>query len=81
MKNISAVLFMSFLATSVAWCDNEIDGEDMPWGGEPPSDIETINSDSVSSRLPIYYDLSGRRVINPQSGTIYIVNGKKIIKK
>ena len=30
---------------------------------------------------PEYYDLSGRRVINPVSGGIYIVNGKKVVIK
>ena len=26
------------------------------------------------------YDLSGRKVKNPQRGSIYIVNGKKVVK-
>ena len=30
---------------------------------------------------PEYYDLSGRRVLNPVSGGIYIVNGKKVVIK
>ena len=30
---------------------------------------------------PIYYDLSGRRVVNPVSGGVYIVNGKKVFIK
>ncbi len=30
---------------------------------------------------PEYYDLSGRRVLNPASGGIYIVNGKKVFIK
>ena len=30
---------------------------------------------------PEYYDLSGRRVLNPVSGGIYIVNGKKVFIK
>jgi hypothetical protein len=29
---------------------------------------------------PVYYDLSGRRVLNPGSG-VYIVNGKKVFIK
>ena len=81
MKNITTILFMMLLATPVAWSDNGVGGDDMPWGGNPPSDIEAINHDSITQSPPIYYDSSGRRVINPQPGTIYIVNGKKIIKK
>ncbi|MBR4298066.1 MAG: alpha-N-acetylglucosaminidase C-terminal domain-containing protein, partial [Bacteroidaceae bacterium] len=30
---------------------------------------------------PVYYDLSGRRVLNPVSGGIYIVNGQKVVIK
>ena len=30
---------------------------------------------------PEYYDLSGRRVVNPVSGGVYIVNGKKVFIK
>lgn len=30
---------------------------------------------------PEYYDLSGRRVLNPVSGGVYIVNGKKVFIK
>jgi hypothetical protein len=30
---------------------------------------------------PEYYDLSGRRVLNPVSGGIYIVNGQKVVLK
>jgi hypothetical protein len=30
---------------------------------------------------PEYYDLYGRRVLNPVSGGIYIVNGKKVVLK
>ena len=29
---------------------------------------------------PIYYDLQGRRVLNPTNG-VYIVNGKKVVVK
>lgn len=38
--------------------------------------IETVNGDIVNNK---YYDLQGRRVMQPKNG-LYIVNGKKIIK-
>ena len=40
--------------------------------------IQTVNSEGV--KVKGYYDLSGRRVTNPQKG-LYIVNGKKVIIK
>ena len=43
------------------------------------TDINNVVSE-VSFDVPVYYDLSGRRVENPASG-IYIVNGKKVYIK
>lgn len=81
MKPLSVILPLLLLASSMAWCDNEIEGDDMPWDGEPPSEINIVKKDSISQRPLVYYDLNGRKVDNPKSGTIYIVNGKKILKK
>lgn len=53
----------------------------MPWGDDPSTGINDIRLDSVPKHTLIYYDLQGRRVDAPLSGTIYIVNGKKVIKK
>ena len=43
------------------------------------TDIDNVVSE-VSFDVPVYYDLSGRRVENPAGG-IYIVNGKKVYIK
>ncbi|WP_407404538.1 leucine-rich repeat protein [Sodaliphilus sp.] len=45
---------------------------------DTPTVINGINADGKQSRL---YDLSGRRVFNPEQGGIYIKDGKKIIQK
>ena len=37
--------------------------------------IDSIENDA--DKAPVYYDLMGRRVVNPTRG-IYIVNGKKV---
>ena len=44
------------------------------------TDLKSVekNIDITNSRSNIYYDLSGRRVMNPTRG-LYIVNGKKVI--
>ena len=44
------------------------------------SGIKNIVIDNTDDETP-FYDLSGRIVINPQPGTIYIQHGKKIIVK
>ncbi|MEE0985409.1 MAG: sialidase family protein [Bacteroidaceae bacterium] len=36
--------------------------------------LESIQDDAI------YYDLTGRRVANPVSGSVYIQNGKKVVK-
>ena len=42
-----------------------------------PQGIDTINADSNA----VIYDIHGRRVTKMEKGGIYIVNGKKVIKK
>lgn len=47
-----------------------------------PTAVETIEGDSdLLRRDDALYDLMGRRVQNPQPGTIYIQNGKKVLFK
>ena len=41
--------------------------------------VETIEDGMGGYERDIIYDLMGNRVVNPQPGTIYIVNGKKIL--
>ncbi|WP_407403061.1 leucine-rich repeat protein [Sodaliphilus sp.] len=43
-----------------------------------PTSINGINVDGKNSRI---YDLSGRRVFNPEKGVIYIKDGQKYIQK
>lgn len=50
-------------------------------------DDEETTSIQTASNLPhseadgILYDLQGNRVLNPQSGHIYIINGQKVLKR
>lgn len=46
--------------------------------GETTS-INMTEVDGLENMVPVYYDLTGRRVLEPQSGNLYIVNGKKVI--
>ena len=39
-----------------------------------------INSVATDNAQPIYFDLSGRKVAEPKAGSIYIINGKKMMK-
>ena len=48
-------------------------------GGESTG-LQTIGNDLWNNNAPIY-DLSGRRVMNPVKGSIYIQNGRKFINK
>ena len=47
--------------------------------GEGTTDIEEQELSIFNSQQSIVYDLYGRKVENPVKGSIYIVNGKKII--
>jgi hypothetical protein len=40
--------------------------------------IDCVKADDDTTAAPLY-DLSGRRVITPQTGGVYIQKGKKII--
>ena len=39
-------------------------------------DVDSNNNSETSDK---YFDLQGRRVLNPVKGSVYIVNGKKVI--
>lgn len=51
----------------------------LTFGGEPSSINVATLLDGEQSNAPIY-DLSGRRVVNPVKGGIYLQGGKKFIK-
>lgn len=44
-----------------------------------PTGIETVGTDIEKPVDNTIYDLFGRRVVNPQHGTLYIIDGKKVI--
>lgn len=44
-----------------------------------PTGIETLGTDIEKPVDNTIYDLFGRRVVNPQHGTLYIIGGKKVI--
>ena len=48
-------------------------------GGESTG-LQTIGNDLWNNNTPIY-DLSGRRVMHPAKGGVYIQNGRKFINK
>ncbi len=49
---------------------------------EPVPDSETsVSGIGTAEKETVIYDLNGMRVVNPQSGVIYIVNGKKVLVK
>ena len=68
-------------AYSAAWgwdCFDRIEETDVfPWSGIYNV---TINGNEKDSEAPLY-DLCGRKVENPQPGSIYIQSGKKILIK
>ena len=47
---------------------------------EGTTEIEDSELSTFNSQFSIYYDLQGRRVLNPGKG-VYIVNGKKVVIK
>ena len=49
-------------------------------GGGAPTAIRDIEQVAQPSTVPSVYDLSGRKVQNPQKG-IYIINGSKVVVK
>ena len=50
------------------------------WNDDEVTGIRTIDNGKQSVKNGAFYDLSGRRVENPQHG-LYIVNGKKVVIK
>jgi hypothetical protein len=45
--------------------------------GDGSTDIEDVQLTDDNS--PLVYDLQGRRVMEPQKGGVYVVNGKKMV--
>lgn len=41
--------------------------------------VESVEAAASSAENAVYYDLQGRRVVAPQAGQLYIVNGKKVV--
>ena len=72
LKGFRAYLPATEVAASrgfaIKWSDDEVTG------------IRTIDNGKQSVKNGAFYDLSGRRVENPQHG-LYIVNGKKVVIK
>ena len=54
-------------------------GDEENGGSGETTDIE--NSEFTNQNSEIIYDLQGRRVLEPQKGGVYIVNGKKVVIK
>jgi hypothetical protein len=56
--------------------------EHLDANGETATSIENIiETECANGTIEAIYDLQGRRVIQPQSGHIYIKNGKKFLAK
>ena len=70
----------AYLQIPIAWFASEAEAKTIKLNFD---DAETtdINECNETSSDTIYYDLTGRKVSNPQKGRIYIVNGKKIMLK
>lgn len=47
-------------------------------GGDNGSGVESI---SVSDEAPVYYDLQGRKVVNPEKGIYLVKRGAKVAKE
>lgn len=47
----------------------------------PIKHLTTEEYEKTATVKDVIYDLQGRRVNNPMKGHIYIVNGKKVVKK
>ena len=70
VKTIGA--FKAYLAQPA---DSQVKQINLSFGKDPTTGIEEIKNDLKDSY--VFYDLSGRRIVNPTKG-IYILNGKKI---
>ena len=66
-------------AKAKGWTPYYYDGEDWwEYAGSDPSGIEELKNSKVEGLK--YYDLQGRRVVNPTKG-VYILNGRKVVIK
>ena len=54
-------------------------GDEENGGNGETTDIE--NAEFTNQNSDVIYDLMGRRVLEPQKGGVYIVNGKKVVIK
>lgn len=53
--------------------------EEIPLSEFPATAIEAPAMVEAETTNDVVYDLMGRRVMHPQSGHIYICNGKKVV--
>ena len=66
-------------AKAKGWIPYYYDGTDwQEYAGSDPSGIEALKNSKVEGLK--YYDLQGRRVVNPTKG-VYIINGRKVVLK
>ena len=66
-------------AKAKGWTPYYYDGEDwLEYAGSDPSGIEELKNSKVEGLK--YFDLQGRRVVNPTKG-VYILNGRKVVIK
>ena len=69
----------AYLQIPVAWMPAEAKSISLRFDDEGTTDIENdAELENLNSELEIY-DLMGRRVSTPQRGSLYLINGKKII--
>ena len=62
---------------SVAWEKNSNSGIPTGWSGGPATGLNSVNADAKDA---VIYDLMGRKVTNARRG-MYILNGKKVVRK
>ena len=69
----------AYLQIPVAWMPAEAKSISLRFDDGATTDIENdAELENQNSELEIY-DLMGRRVSTPQRGSLYLINGKKII--
>lgn len=66
----------AYLQIPVVWMPAEAKSISLRFDDGGTTDIDEMESEVTE---PVYYDLMGRKVVEPQKGNMYIVNGKKII--
>jgi len=62
---------------TVAWEKNSNSGIPTGWSGGPATGLNSVNADAKGA---VIYDLMGRKVTNARRG-MYILNGKKVVRK